>query len=78
MCDAKIPGVSLPFFKKLFELKDRLLREVTWNVDKTEEKVPDSESSRLWVFEIDDVDYIHIHSFQVMNLNSRNFRSESS
>ena len=46
MCDAKIPGVSLPFFKKLFELKDRLLREVTWNVDKTEEKVPDNESSR--------------------------------
>ena len=26
---------------------------------------------------IQDVDYIHIHSFQAMNLNSRNFRKES-
>ena len=58
----------------MFEIKDSLLREVTWNVDKTEEKVPDSESSRLG---IQDVDYIHIHSFQAMNLNSRNFRRES-
>ena len=56
---------------------DSLLREVTWNVDKTEEKIRDSESSRLWVFEIADVDYIRIHSFQAMNLNSRNFRRES-
>ena len=47
----KIPSVSLPFFlKKLFEIKDSLLREVTLNVDKTEERDPDSESSRLWVF----------------------------
>ena len=50
----------------MFEIKDRLLREVTWNVDKTEEKVPDSESSRLWIFERDDVVYIHFHSFQAM------------
>ena len=62
----------------MFEIKDSFLKEVTQNIDKTEEKVPDSENSGLRVIEIADIDYIHIYSFQAMNLRSRDFRRAES